>query len=76
MYWQGYNGASLNMSDHPLNHIPLQSSFATSHPFTIQNKAPKNQSFIAFGVENGSECLPLRFRFLHQLLYIQTFLPL
>ncbi|KAM1375493.1 hypothetical protein ACFX2F_037338 [Malus domestica] len=57
MYWQGYNGASLNMSDHPHNHIPLQSSSATSHPLTMQNKTPGNQSSTAIGMANGSECL-------------------
>ncbi|KAM1033856.1 hypothetical protein FF1_037298 [Malus domestica] len=57
MYWQGYNGASLNMSDHPHNHIPLQSSSAISHPLTMQNKTPGNQSSTAIGMANGSECL-------------------
>ncbi|KAM1127306.1 hypothetical protein FF2_036958 [Malus domestica] len=57
MYWQGYNGASLNMSDHPHNHIPLQSSSAISHPLTMQNKAPGNQSSTDIGMANGSECL-------------------
>ncbi|ONI05578.1 hypothetical protein PRUPE_5G013500 [Prunus persica] len=55
MYWQGYNGASLDMSDHPHHRIPLQSPSAVSQPLTMQNKAPENHASIAVGLATTSE---------------------
>ncbi|BFG30651.1 hypothetical protein CerSpe_169260 [Prunus speciosa] len=57
MYWQGYNGASLDMSDHPHHRIPLQSPSAVSQPLTMQNKAPENHASIAVGLATTSESL-------------------
>lgn len=37
MYWQGYNGTPMNISHHPLNSFPLQSSSTVSSPLTKQN---------------------------------------
>ncbi|PRQ19262.1 putative LSM domain, FDF domain, DFDF domain-containing protein [Rosa chinensis] len=48
MYWQGYNGASLNMSQQPHHH--MQSQSAISH----QNKAPDHQASITIGLADTS----------------------
>ncbi|XP_062030298.1 decapping 5-like protein isoform X2 [Rosa rugosa] len=48
MYWQGYNGASLNMSQQPHHH--MQSQSAISH----QNKAPESQASITIGLADTS----------------------
>ncbi|XP_050377303.1 decapping 5-like protein [Argentina anserina] len=48
MYWQGYNGASPNMSQQPHHH--MQSQSAILH----QNKAPESQASITIGLADPS----------------------
>ncbi|KAL6180866.1 hypothetical protein ACLB2K_047525 [Fragaria x ananassa] len=48
LYWQGYNVASLNMSQQP--HHPMQTQSAVLH----QNKDPESQASIAIGLADTS----------------------